>query len=318
VSVVGPWSVDAHLAFMDQYHIQASVLSFGDPQVALGTVEDRRTVARESNDYGHELVRTRGDRFGIFAVTPLPDVEGAVAEVDRALDDLRLDGICLLTNYQGSYLGNPAFKPLYQALNDHGAYVFVHPTGPAVNPAPNLQYGPDIPSQNFVFEYTWDSTRAITSLIYNGVIRDYPDIRWHFVHCGGTLPFLAYRLATLHAFYTPFNDVLPEGPLTYISRLYFDDAQAFTSAQLQPLKSLVPADHIMFGSDWPPVHNLFAADNVQKMPFLEGNLPLPSAGDPEPPVDEVYTPHERIALERTNALAQLPRLRARIPQLKPN
>ncbi|WP_172639207.1 amidohydrolase family protein [Streptomyces tailanensis] len=312
---VGPWSPAAHLAFMDRYRIQASVLSFGDLQLTLGPVDDRRVTARAVNDYAHDLVRTRGDRFGIFAVTPMPDVEGAVAEVDRALGELDLDGICLLTNYQGRYLGDPSFAPLYEVLDHHGAYVYVHPTGPEVNPAPKLRYGPDIPALNFVYEYTFDATRAMTSLIYNGVLRDHPNIRRHFTHCGGTLPFLSYRLATLHAFFPPFNSVLPEGPLDYFSRLYFDDAQAFTAAQLLPLASLVPADHIMFGSDWPAVHNLFEADNVEKMPFLEGRLPDPRAGDPEPPVDGVYSPHQRIALERTHALAQFPKLRARIPRL---
>jgi 6-methylsalicylate decarboxylase len=310
----GPWSVDRHLAFMDQYRIQASVLSFGDIQITLGPVDDRRATARAVNDYAHDLVQTRGDRFGVFAVTPMPDIEGSVAEVNRALDELELDGICLLTNYSGTYLGDPSFAPLYEVLNDRGAYVYVHPTGPEVNPAPKLMFGPDIPAGNNVFEYTFDATRSMTSLIYNGVLRDYPNIRWHFTHCGGALPFLSYRLATRHASFPPFNQVLPEGPLTYISRMYFDDAQAFTAAQLQPLLSLVPADHIMFGSDWPATRNLYTADNVEKMPFLEGRLPILQAGDPEPPVDEAYSRPERIALERDNALAQFPKLQARIPR----
>src|SRR3954453_17464983 len=93
----GPWSVDRHLAFMDQYRIQASVLSFGDLQVTVGPVDDRRATPRAVNDYARDLVRTRGDRFGIFAVTPMPDIEGSVAEVDRALGELDLAGICLLT-----------------------------------------------------------------------------------------------------------------------------------------------------------------------------------------------------------------------------
>lgn len=313
----GPWSVDRHLAFMDQYRIQASVMSFGDLQVTVGPVEDRRATARAVNDYAHNLVQTRGDRFGIFAVTPMPDIEGAVAEVAHALGELDHDGICLLTNYQGIYLGDPSFAPLYEILNEHGAYVYVHPTGPEVNPAPKLNFGPDIPAGNNVFEYTFDATRSMTSLIYNGVLRDYPNIRWHFTHCGGALPFLAYRLATRHSAFPPFNEVLPEGPLTYLSRMYFDDAQAFTAAQLQPLLSLVPADHIMFGSDWPATRHLYAADNVETMPFLKGQLPVLRAGDPEPPVDEVYSRRQRIALERTNALAQFPKLQERIHRSGP-
>jgi len=94
--------------------------------------------------------------------------------------------------------------------------------------------------------------------------------------------------------------------------MYFDDAQAFTAAQLQPLLSLVPADHIMFGSDWPATRHLYAADNVTTMPFLKGCLPNLKAGDPEPHVDEIYSRRRRIALERDNALEQFPKLKARI------
>ncbi|NGO08326.1 amidohydrolase [Streptomyces sp. HC44] len=308
----GPWSVERHLAFMDQYRIQASVLSFGDLQVTVGPVDDRRATARAVNDYAYDLVQSRGDRFGIFAVTPMPDLDGSVAEVDRALGELDLDGICLLTNYKGTYLGDPSLKPLYEILNDRGAYVYVHPTGPENNPAPKLCFGPDIPAGNNVFEYTFDATRAMTSLIYNGVLRDYPNIRWHFTHSGGALPFLAYRLATRHSAFPPFNEVLPEGPLTYLKRMYFDDAQAFTAAQLQPLSSLVPDSHIMFGSDWPATRHLYAADNAETMPFLKGSLPNLNAGDPEPTVEEIYNRRQRIALERTNALQQFPKLKARI------
>ncbi|MEV5842400.1 amidohydrolase family protein [Streptomyces sp. NPDC051985] len=313
---VGPWSLDAHLAFMDQYRIQASVLSFGDIQLTLGPVEDRRTTAIAVNDCAHDLVRTHGDRFGAFAVTPMPDVAATVTEVERALGELGLDGVCLLTNYQGTYLGDPSLAPLYEVLDKHHAYAYVHPTGPAVNPAPDLHFGPGIPSLSFMYEYAFDATRSMTSLIYNGVLRDHPNIRWHFTHCGGTLPFLSYRLGSLHAFFPPFDSVLPEGPYEYIANLYFDDAQAFTVDQLEPLGSLVAADHIMFGTDWPAVHNLYAADNVTTLPFLAGRLPDPSTGDPEPPVDDVYGTRRRIALERDNALAQFPRLRARVPRLR--
>lgn len=74
-----------------------------------------------------------------------------------------------------------------------------------------------------------------------------------------------------------------------MKRMFFDNAQAFTAAQLQPLSSLVPDSHIMFGSDWPATRHLYAADNVETMPFLKGSLPNLKAGDPEPTVDEIYS-----------------------------
>src|SRR5262249_25529523 len=162
---------------------------------------------------------------------------------------------------------------------------------------PQLRFGPGIPALKFIHEYGFDTARAITSLVYNGVVRDYPDIRWHFTHCGGTPPSQSARPLPRPSVFAPCNQGPPERPFTYPSRLYCDEAVAFSSAQLQALRTVVPDDHIMFGSDYPACRHLFATDNVKKMPFLEGRVVLPHAGDPEPPAGDVYGPDERIALE---------------------
>lgn len=311
LQVIGPWSLPEHLKFMDRYKIKTTVFSHGDIQASVGDVTDRRQTASAVNDYGANLVESDPARFGALALTSMPDLSGTIDEVKRALDVLKMDGVCMLTNYQGIYVGNRTYDPLYKELNDRNAFVFVHPTGPQVNPTPQLTYGNNVPSLNFVYEYTFDSTRAITSLIYNGVIEDYPNIRWQFAHAGGTIPFLALRLGTLHGFFPPFAQTLQEGPYKALASLYYDTAQAFTPAQIEPLRQLVPLSHILFGSDWPPVHNLYEQDAEQRLPFLKGQLPNYNTGDPEPALSKILSKKERILIERNNALKLFPRLRAR-------
>jgi predicted TIM-barrel fold metal-dependent hydrolase len=300
---------------MDRYAIQATILTFGDIAVTLGSAADRRRTASAINDYSAALIADEGDRFTALVVPPMPDVAGTVRELERGMDELGLEGLSLLTNYEGRYLGDPSYAPLYE-LDARAATVCVHPTGPPVDPAPGLRYG-SMPPIDAIFEYTFDTTRAITSLLYNGVLTRYPGIRWQFAHGGGALPFLLHRLAVLHAFFPPWNADVPDGPLEQVAGLYFDTALAYSPAQMLALTQYVPSSHIVFGSDYPPNRALYAADNRATLGFMDPRqLPDAAHADPEPCLDDVFAPAERIAIERDNALALAPRLAKRIPALQ--
>ena len=79
------------------------------------------------NELGAKLIQERPDRFGSFAALPLPDVDGALLELEYALDALKLDGVVLFSNARGIYLGDKRFKPLFDELERRNAVVFVHP-----------------------------------------------------------------------------------------------------------------------------------------------------------------------------------------------
>ncbi len=167
------WSIEE----MDKNGAEVAMLSISTPGSWTGNVEQSRKLARSINDYKAQIVRDHPKRFGFFATIPLPDVEGSLREIEYALDTLKADGICLLTNYDGRYPGDPAFAPVYDELNRRKAVVYSHAT--SANCCFNIQ--PSIPPA--ILEFMFDNTRAIVSLLQSGTFTRCPDIKFIFSHC---------------------------------------------------------------------------------------------------------------------------------------
>lgn len=298
------WSPELHVEFMDAWGITAAVVSVSNPAASLGDEKEQRAVARSLNERSSEILRDYGRRMGFLAAVPMAAPSAAVDEIRYALDELRLDGVGLLTSYAGRYLGDPSFERVHAELDSRHAVVFVHP-----GTSPSWTEHPGLPVQEYVLEYTFETTRAITSLIYSGTARRFPNIRWIFAHGGGTMPFLAFRLGALHAYDGSLGRAVPEGPHTYLSNFYFDTALAFSRIQLAALRSLSDADHLLFATDWPYCAGLYRDDAGEKVRSLADQLPR--HGDPAPALGEVFSPDERSRIEGGNAAKLFPNLASR-------
>jgi 6-methylsalicylate decarboxylase len=239
------WHPDQAIAAMDKSGIAVSVLSISTPSVWLGGVQASRDFARECNEAAAEMQRDYKRRFGHFAALPLPDTEGCLREIEYALDELNADGFALTTNYVDKYPGDDAFAAVFDELNRRKAVVYFHPTAAsfAFNVIPNIP-PPTI-------EFPFDTTRAITSLLFGGTFHRCPNIKWIFSHGGGALPMLASRLAGLAKNRPELNARVPNGVMHELSKLYVDVVGVTTPGALRAVLDIVPMSHLLFGSDFP-------------------------------------------------------------------
>lgn len=241
------WSPSAAIEAMDQVGTATAIVSVSSPGVCFGNQEQSRRLARVCNDYGADLVRDHKTRFGMFAVIPLPDVEGSLREIEYALDVLKLDGIGLMTNYGALWPGNPQFTPVFNELNRRKTIVYFHPTAPACC----TQLVPDVVPN--LIEFPTDTTRCITDLLFSGTFTRCPDIRFIFSHGGGTLPMLAARIAggLLRPHMKEIAARLPHGAMHEFKKLFYDVASVTNPISMGALLALAPLSQVLFGSDYP-------------------------------------------------------------------
>ena len=246
------WTPEASRKHMRRTGVRTAILSVSTPQVALASRSDARALARDLNEYLHGLVVAEPGTFGYFATLPLPDLEGSLDEVRRAYDRLTADGVCLLTNYGGTYLGDRVYEPLMAELDRRSAVVFVHPS-----PLP----GPEVPGlPPYAADFLLDTVRAALNLARRGILGRYPRIRFILAHGGGFLPFASGRLAP-----SASERGNPVEGFRRLRQFYFDTALAGSPYALPSLLRFAAKGHVVYGSDFPyaPVAGTMASAAYQ-------------------------------------------------------
>lgn len=276
------WTPAMSIAAMDRNGIATAVTSISTPGLWFGDREETRRLTRLCNDYAAEIRRDHPGRFGVFASLPLPDVDASLREIEHGLDVLHADGIGLLTNYAGIFPGDPSFAPVFDELDRRGAVVYFHPTA-----APCSTCLGEIPAATL--EFPFDTTRAIVSLLAGGTFARCRNIRFIFSHAGGTVPFLAERIARLEV-KPDFKKAVPDGVLAELRRLYYDTALSANAMAFASLLELVTPASVLFGSDYPFAPEATMTATVRGLAGLG------------------LAPGELQAIERDNALRLLPHL----------
>jgi 6-methylsalicylate decarboxylase len=279
------WSSELALETYEKFGIETGILSISSPGVHCGDDAAARRLARKVNDAGAEVVTKHPARFGLFAALPMPDVAGSLEELAYAMDTLHVDGIGLKTNTHGIYLGDAKFEPIFQELNRRKAVVFIHPTSPSCWQQCAMGY------PRPMLEFPFETTRAVTNLIFTGTLERHPDISIIIPHNGGAVPILAGRISGIGR-RVRLGPAGTKDAMMYLRRLYYDTAMQ-SKHTLSSLLQLTDASHIVYGSDWPW---------YPEAAGLETNKELEES--------KFFSQTDRDAVCRTNVLGLLPRIRS--------
>jgi aminocarboxymuconate-semialdehyde decarboxylase len=247
---------------MDRVGIDVEVLSLSTPNVYFAPPEHQPEVARMVNDAYAELAAKHPKRFKGFASIPMDAPDAALEELHRALGELRLNGVVLLSNVSGRPLIAPQYRPFFEEANRLKATIFIHPMLPA-SPEPFQKYvlGP-------IVAFPADTTLAVAQLCYDGVLAELPDIKWLVAHAGGAIPWLMERLDNGYRDFAECREKIQELPSTYLKRLYYDTV-TFSPHTLRMLRDVVGTDHMVMGSDYPHLLGSIdrAVSSIEELPI---------------------------------------------------
>ncbi len=245
VMVRGHRDIAYRQGILDQHGVDTQVISLTTP----GThVEEPSVAVRLATITNDAFARVRTERKGRFeplATLPLNDPKASVTEFLRAFDQLGFAGAMLFSNVNGTGLDDAQFWPLYEAANDRDAVMMIHPTYPLGVEAMRDYWL--MPLNGFLF----DTTLAAGKLVFSGVVKRYPRIRWVLGHLGGTIPYLAERLDRGFRAFMECRQHIDEPPTTYLKRHFWYDTVNFAQGPLKLAIEFAGADRILAGSDYP-------------------------------------------------------------------
>ena len=226
------WTPEKTITYLDKAGIAMQMLSYIPKDVS---------SLRASNDYAASVVKEHPSRFGLLAALPTDSPDACLAEIKRASSDLHADGFAVTCHYNDVYLSDPSLDPVWEELNRRKAVVFMHPD--AYKPPTQGRPAP-------LIEVAFETTRTLVDMLYQGVFRRYPDVKFIASHGGGALPVLADRLELLGTEGWVPNPIqlTKEEVKASLRRLYFDTA-AVGPAALGPAVRLAGKSHIVYGAD---------------------------------------------------------------------
>lgn len=236
--------VSKRLEDMDRVGIDVEVVSLSTPNVFFASAEHQPNVARMMNDSYAELIAKHPKRFKGFASIPMDAPDAALSELHRALDELKLNGVILLSNISGKPLTSPEYRPFFAEANRMRLCIFLHPMLPA-NSDSFREYvlGP-------IIGFPFDTSLAVARMCYDGMFEEFPDIRWIIGHLGGAVPYLMERMDNGFRDFADCRVKIDKLPSVYLKRLYYDTV-SFSSHTLTMVRNMVGVDHMVMGSDYP-------------------------------------------------------------------
>ncbi len=251
--------LESRFRIMDKHNELVQVLTLTIPFIeSVAEPKDVIELARLGNDELAELVEKYPDRF-VAAIGSLPmnDMDAALNELDRIVNELHFRGIQICTNIKGKPLDAPEFMPLYEKMEKYNLPILLHPS--------RLANIPDFTTEDTskydiysVFGWPYDTSATMTRLVFGQVLERYPNIKFIAHHCGAMVPYFEQRIAAFYNYREMrgegrfnYNQGLTKSVLEYFKMFYADTALNGSTPGLMCGYAFFGAEHILFGTDMP-------------------------------------------------------------------
>lgn len=245
------YDVEERIKDMNEHGIDMQALSLTAPGVDYLELKVAVRLAKSVNDEFAMIQEKNPERFVGLATVPLQSVDEALEELDRAIMDLGLKGVMIFSNIAGKPINSSEFWPFYETAAKLDIPIFIHPTRPAFVDALREDVLAYFRALNDSIGYPFDSTLAITRLIFSGVFEKYPTLKFVIAHLGGTVPYLVERMdRSYRELPSDCKTALPKSPSEYFKRVYYDTVSFYKPA-LTCAYMFVGPERLLFGSDYP-------------------------------------------------------------------
>jgi aminocarboxymuconate-semialdehyde decarboxylase len=264
------------LKIMEKYGVDMQALSQTTPVLVGLSSEEAVEICRVSNQENYALCKAYPDKFVNICIISLQDMESAMDELNRAINELDCRGVIVSSNQNGKGLEASEYFPFYEKVVAHDLPVFIHGTHWECSPLMDMEN-----AWRFlhVFGWDYDGTQALWRLIFGGVLDRYPSLKLVTHHMGNYFPYFRRRIEVNYRKY--LKDKLPRDISEYFGNIYGDTAVDGTSGAFACGYSFFGADRMMFGTDYP-----FGLEDGED--FIRENLACVKAmAIPEPEIEKI-------------------------------
>lgn len=251
------WDLDRRFRVMDEHEGLRQVLTLASPPVeeVVGP-DDVVELSRIANDEMAELVEKYPDRFAAAAAClPMNDMDAALRETDRAIQELGLKGVQIFSPINDKAIDRQEFLPLYEKMSHYDLPIWIHPLRGRAYP----DYRSEDHSKYWIFSmfgWPYETTAAMTRLVFSGILEKYPNLKIITHHCGGMVPFFAPRMAGGQDYAeiclkAKFKRPLSKPPIDYYRMFYADTALYGGTPSLMCGYAFFGPEHLLFATDMP-------------------------------------------------------------------
>ncbi len=268
------------IQIMDQAGVDVHLLSLTSPGVQMFDTDTATSLATLANDRLAEVIKKHPARFAGLASFAPQDPKRAVKEIDRAITELKLNGVIVNSHTNGEYLDDRKYWPIFEALTALKSAIYIHPRN--MPDQCTFMTHADTSLAGALWGFQMETGVHAMRLIVSGVFDQFPDLKIVLGHMGEGLPYWPYRIDYMYHGYTRGHGKLKKRPSQYLQdNFVITTSGMFDHKVLKYCNEALGPENIIFAIDYPYQESVEAANFMNSSPLSEADNEKISHGNAE-------------------------------------